>query len=150
MRAVIQRVTGAKLSIQGAVHAAIGSGMVVLVGITHTDTIADVEWLCKKISHLRIFNDDKGVMNTDINTIGGECMVVSQFTLYASTAKGNRPSYIQAATPDMAKPVYEAMVQQLQLQIGTPIRTGVFGADMQVELVNDGPVTICIDTQHKE
>ncbi len=150
MRAVIQRVIGAKLSIHGNVHAAIGSGMVVLIGITHTDTMADVEWLCKKISHLRIFNDDNGVMNTDINTIGGECMVVSQFTLYASTAKGNRPSYIQAAAPATAKPVYEALVQQLQLQIGTPIRTGVFGADMQVELVNDGPVTICIDTQHKE
>lgn len=150
MRVVIQRVTQAELSIQGTLHAAIGGGMVILVGITHNDTMADVEWLCNKISRLRIFNDDKGVMNLDINTIGGECLVVSQFTLYASTVKGNRPSYIQAALPEPAKQMYNAFVEQLQQHISTPIRTGVFGADMQVQLMNDGPVTICIDTQHKE
>ena len=150
MRVVIQRVQKASVCIHGQVHAAIGSGMMILIGITHQDTIDDINWLCKKISHLRIFDDEQGVMNLDINTVNKECMVVSQFTLYASTAKGNRPSYIHAALPEYAQQCYQLFLEQLQKEIHSPIQSGVFGADMQVSLINDGPVTICMDSKQKE
>jgi D-tyrosyl-tRNA(Tyr) deacylase len=150
MRAVIQRVTRAGVSIGGAVRAEIGAGLVVLLGIAEEDASADVEWLCSKIVQLRIFNDAEGVMNVSLKDTGGELLLVSQFTLHASTKKGNRPSYIRAAKPDQAVPLYEEMIRSLETALGKPVKTGVFGADMQVSLVNDGPVTIIIDTQHKE
>lgn len=150
MRVVIQRVLNASVSIRGELHASIKGGMLILAGITHQDTMEDIDWLCKKISHLRIFDDENGVMNLDINAVEKECMVVSQFTLYASTVKGNRPSYIHAATPEYAQQYYQLFLEQLQKQINKPVCSGVFGADMQVSLINDGPVTICIDTKHKE
>ena len=150
MRAVIQRVSSASVTIGGAVKSAIGQGLMVLLGIGHEDTQDDIDWLVKKIAGLRIFNDDAGVMNLSVVDVGGEVLVVSQFTLMASTRKGNRPSYIGAAGHEKAIPMYVAFCEALSAAIGRPVATGEFGADMKVALVNDGPVTICIDTKNKE
>lgn len=150
MRAVVQRVSEAAVRIDGKVRAAIGTGVVVLVGIEEADTGEDVEWLAGKIARLRIFNDDSGVMNRSVQEAGGEILAISQFTLFASTKKGNRPSYTRAARPDVAIPLYEKFVAQLTAELGREVKTGVFGADMKVSLVNDGPVTIIIDTKKRE
>ena len=150
MRVVIQRVLEASVSISGAVTAVIGPGLLVLLGICEEDGPADIDWLVKKIAGLRIFDDENGVMNVDVRDAGGEALVVSQFTLMASTKKGNRPSYIRAARPEMAIPLYEQFCASLEGALGKPVPTGTFGADMQVSLINDGPVTICIDTKNKE
>ncbi len=150
MRAVIQRVSSASVTIDGAVKSAIGPGLLVLLGVGHEDGQEDLDWLVKKISGLRIFNDEEGVMNRSVVDVDGEALVVSQFTLMASTKKGNRPSYIGAAGHDKAIPMYEAFCAALSTAIGKPVGTGEFGADMKVALVNDGPVTICIDTKNKE
>ena len=150
MRAVIQRVSSASVTIDGAVKSAIGHGLLVLLGVGHEDGQEDLDWLVKKIAGLRIFNDEEGVMNRSVVDIDGEALVVSQFTLMASTKKGNRPSYIGAAGHDKAIPMYEAFCAALSTAIGKPVGTGEFGADMKVALVNDGPVTICIDTKNKE
>ena len=150
MRAVIQRVKGASVTIEGAVHGAIEDGLLVLLGIEDADTAEDIQWLSSKIINLRIFADDEGIMNRSVLETGGAILLVSQFTLHASTKKGNRPSYIKASKPPHAVPLYEAMITQLQQDLGKPIATGKFGADMQVALVNDGPVTILIDTKNKE
>ena len=150
MRVLIQRVARASVTIAGERVSAIGPGLLVLVGITHDDTDEDIAWLTRKIVQLRIFNDEAGVMNRDVREAGGEVLVVSQFTLMASTRKGNRPSYIHAAGEAIAVPLYERFTAALSQALGRPVPTGRFGADMQVELVNDGPVTICMDTRHKE
>ncbi|MFN7280355.1 MAG: D-aminoacyl-tRNA deacylase [bacterium] len=150
MRTVIQRVQQASVMADGQPAGAIGQGLLVLLGIEEADTAADIEWLCQKIVNLRIFNDEDGVMNRSVLDIGGEILLVSQFTLFASTKKGNRPSYIRAARPDIAIPLYERTILQLTAGLGRSISTGVFGADMQVSLVNDGPVTILIDTKDRE
>jgi D-aminoacyl-tRNA deacylase len=150
MRAVIQRVCKASVTIENAVHSQIGNGLLVLLGIEDADTTEDIEWLSGKIVNLRIFNDDEGVMNVSVKETGGDILVVSQFTLYASTKKGNRPSYIKASKPEIAVPAYEKFLQQLGADLGKKIFSGVFGADMKVELLNDGPVTIIIDTKNKE
>ena len=150
MRTVIQRVSSASVTIDGQVKSAIGPGLLVLLGVGHEDTQEDLEWLVKKVAGLRIFNDADGVMNRSVVEVGGEVIVVSQFTLMASTKKGNRPSYIGAAGHEKAIPLYEAFCAALSAAIGRPVGTGVFGADMQVSLVNEGPVTICIDTKNKD
>ena len=150
MRTLIQRVQHAPVTIDGQLKSKIGKGLLVLVGIEDRDTQEDIEWLCKKIANLRIFDDENGVMNRSVVETEGEVMVVSQFTLHASTKKGNRPSYIHASKPDIAIPMYEAFCAEMGLQIGKEVQTGTFGADMKVELVNDGPVTIWIDSQNKE
>lgn len=150
MRAVIQRVSEASVSVDGKVFSSIGVGLLILLGIEDTDNQEDTDWLCRKIAALRIFNDAGGVMNLPVAEVGGELLVVSQFTLHASTKKGNRPSYIRASKPDVAVPVYEAFVKHLHAVSGLPVRTGVFGADMKVRLLNDGPVTIIMDTKNKE
>lgn len=150
MRTLIQRVQYASVTIDGQLKSKIGKGLLVLVGIEDRDTQEDIEWLCKKIANLRIFDDENGVMNRSVTETEGEMMVVSQFTLHASTKKGNRPSYIHASKPDVAIPMYEAFCAEMGLQIGKEVQTGTFGADMKVELVNDGPVTIWIDSQNKE
>ena len=150
MRTVIQRVQHCSVTIDGQPKSNIGNGMLVLVGIEDRDTQEDIEWLCKKIANLRIFDDENGVMNRSVIDTGGEVMVVSQFTLHASTKKGNRPSYIHASKPDFAIPMYESFCAEMGLQIGKNVATGEFGADMKIELLNDGPVTILIDSQNKE
>ena len=150
MRVVIQRVLEASVSIGGTVTAAIGPGLLVLLGICEEDGREDIDWLVRKIAGLRVFDDADGVMNVDVRDAGGSALVVSQFTLLASTKKGNRPSYIRAARPETAIPLYEAFCACLEAALGKPVPTGTFGADMQVSLVNDGPVTICIDTKNKE
>lgn len=150
MRAVIQRVTSASVTIGGEVKSAIGSGLMILLGVGHEDTPEDIDWLVKKIAGLRIFNDDAGVMNRSVVEIGGDALVVSQFTLMASTKKGNRPSYIGAAGHELAIPLYDKFCAALSAALGRPVGTGEFGADMKVALVNDGPVTICIDTKNKQ
>ena len=150
MRAVIQRVSSASVTIDGTVKSAIGPGLLVLLGIGHEDGQEDIDWLVKKIAGLRIFNDGAGVMNLSVADVEGECLVVSQFTLMASTKKGNRPSYIGAAGHEIAIPLYESFCSALSSALGRPVGTGEFGADMKVALVNDGPVTICIDTKNKE
>jgi D-tyrosyl-tRNA(Tyr) deacylase len=150
MRAVIQRVTKASVTIANHVHSAIGNGLLVLLGIEDADTEDDIAWLSGKIVNLRIFNDAAGVMNESILHKKGEILLVSQFTLHASTKKGNRPSYIKASKPGIAIPLYEKMIAQLSHDLGRPVQAGVFGADMKVELLNDGPVTILIDTKQKE
>lgn len=149
MKAVIQRVTKASVTIEGQQVAYINSGLLVLLGIVNDDTEEDIKWLSNKISNLRVFSDDDNVMNRSLLQIQGDAIVVSQFTLHASTKKGNRPSYIHAAKPDLAIPLYEAFVKQLELDLGKTIQTGQFGADMTVELCNDGPVTIIMDTKDK-
>lgn len=148
MRVVIQRVTRASVTIAGELKSSIGRGMMILVGFCNEDTDQDLDWAVKKIAQLRIFDDEQGVMNKSIEETGGEILAVSQFTLYASCKKGNRPSYIRAAKPDISIPLYDAFCEKLQERLQKPIQTGVFGADMQVELINDGPVTICIDTKN--
>ena len=150
MRVLIQRVRRAGVTIAGEQRASIGAGLLVLLGIEHEDGDADIEYLVQKIAKLRIFDDEEGVMNRSVTDAGGAIIVVSQFTLHASTQKGNRPSYIRAARPEVAVPLYEAFVRELQTLIPSPVQTGVFGADMQVELVNDGPVTIWMDSKNKE
>ena len=150
MRAVIQRVSSASVTIDGTIRSSIANGLLVLVGIEAADTEEDIQWLSGKLVNLRIFDDENGVMNLDIKQTGGGILLISQFTLHAATKKGNRPSYIKAAKPEIAIPVYEKLIQQLQQDLGKPIGTGIFGADMKVALVNDGPVTIIIDTKLRE
>jgi D-aminoacyl-tRNA deacylase len=150
MRAVIQRVSKASVTIDNKIHSQIGNGLLVLVGIEDADTREDIEWLSGKIVNLRIFNDANGVMNESIIEKNGEIILVSQFTLQAATKKGNRPSYIKASKPEIAIPLYEKMIRQLSTDLGKAIGTGIFGADMKVELLNDGPVTIIIDTKNRE
>ena len=145
MRAVIQRVSQASVTIEGNKVAEIASGLVVLLGVTDSDTSQDIQWLSNKLTNLRVFNDADGVMNTSLKDSNGSAIVVSQFTLYAQTKKGNRPSYIKAAKPEIAKPLYEQFVRQFENDLGQPVQTGEFGADMKVALLNDGPVTIIID-----
>lgn len=150
MRAVIQRVSRASVTIEGTIKSSIGHGLLVLLGIEDADTEEDIGWLSSKIVNLRIFNDPGGVMNESLLDQQGELLLVSQFTLHASTKKGNRPSYIKASKPPIAIPLYEMMIRQLEKDLGRPIQTGEFGADMKVELLNDGPVTIIMDTKNKE
>ena len=150
MRAVIQRVTSASVTIDGQEKSAIGLGLLILLGVENADTQEDVEWLVKKVSNLRIFDDENGVMNRSIIDVNGEALVVSQFTLYASYKKGNRPSWFRAGSHEHSIPLYEAFCAALSESIGKPVGTGEFGAMMQVKLTNDGPVTICIDTKNKE
>ena len=150
MRVVIQRVLNASVSISGTVTASIGPGLLVLLGICEEDGREDIDWLVRKIAALRIFDDESGVMNRSVVDVSGDVLVVSQFTLMASTKKGNRPAYIHAARPETAIPLYEQFCAALSTALGKPVPTGTFGADMQVALVNDGPVTICIDTKNKE
>jgi len=149
MRAVVQRVKRASVSIGGSVHSAIDAGLMILLGIEDADEPEDIQWLSHKLVNLRIFNDAEGVMNLSLAETGGDMMLVSQFTLFAITKKGNRPSYTRAAKPDIAIPLYESMIDQLERDLGKKISTGVFGADMQVDILNDGPVTILIDTKDK-
>ena len=149
MRVVIQRVANASVSINGSINSKIGPGLLLLLGIEDADVKEDIDWLCRKIVNMRIFNDEQGVMNHSLLEINGEAIVVSQFTLHASTKKGNRPSYIKAAKPDVAIPLYETFVKTLEKSLGKPVGTGEFGADMKVELLNDGPVTILMDSKDK-
>lgn len=150
MRAVIQRVSRASVSIEGHVKSAIGNGYLILLGVEAEDTQADVEWLARKVAALRVFDDEDGMMNCSILDVGGEALVVSQFTLFASYKKGNRPSWFRAAPHNISVPLYEAFCRELSTLLGKPVGTGEFGADMQVEIVNDGPVTICMDTKNRE
>lgn len=150
MRAVIQRVSHASVTIEGKVKSSIQQGFLILLGICEEDTIEDVDWLVKKIANLRVFGDENDVMNRSILEVGGEALVVSQFTLYASYKKGNRPSWFRAGSHEHSIPLYEAFCNQLSEALGKPVGTGEFGADMKVELLNDGPVTICMDTKNKE
>lgn len=150
MRTVIQRVKCCSVTINGTVKSKIGQGLLVLLGIEDRDSAEDISWLTKKIVRLRIFDDENGVMNLSVKDINGEIMVVSQFTLHASTKKGNRPSYIHASKPDVAIPLYEAFCEEMSIQLEKRVQTGEFGADMKVELLNDGPVTIIIDSHNKE
>ena len=150
MRTVIQRVTHASVTIDGKMKSEIGPGLLILLGVEGSDNSEDVDWLVKKVAALRIFDDEQGVMNRSLTDVGGEALVVSQFTLYASYKKGNRPSWFRAATHDISIPLYEEFCTKLSSAIGRPVGTGEFGADMKVELLNDGPVTICMDTKNKE
>ena len=150
MIAVIQRVSEASVTIEGQIKGQIQNGFLVLLGITHTDTDEDIEWLAKKIVGMRIFSDEEGKMNLDLKAIGGNILLISQFTLHASTKKGNRPSFIEAARPEVAIPLYEKMIVQLSTLLEQPIQTGEFGADMKVSLLNDGPVTIMIDSKNRQ
>ncbi|UCS93549.1 D-tyrosyl-tRNA(Tyr) deacylase [Echinicola marina] len=149
MIAVIQRVSESSVKIDGEIKGKIGQGLMVLLGIEEADNAEDITWLSKKIVNLRIFGDENGVMNKSLFDVDGELLLISQFTLHASTKKGNRPSYIKAAKPDIAIPLYESFIQQVENDLGKTIETGEFGADMKVALVNDGPVTICIDSKNK-
>lgn len=150
MKVVIQRVSKASVTIDGKIKSSIGSGLLILLGIEDADTNEDLEWLSAKICNLRVFNDENGVMNLSVKENRGDLLLISQFTLHASTKKGNRPSYIKAAKPDVAVPLYEKMILQLEKDLEKPVMTGEFGADMKVELLNDGPVTIIMDTKNKE
>ena len=150
MRAVIQRVSNASVSVNGEIISSIDDGLLIFIGIEDADQQADIDWLCKKIVNLRVFNDENGVMNKSILHAGGDALVISQFTLHASTKKGNRPSYIRAAKPDVAIPLYETFISQLAKELNKEVGAGIFGADMKVDLTNDGPVTIVIDTKNKE
>lgn len=150
MRVVVQRVKEASVSIAGEVHAAIGGGLLVLLGVEDADTDEDAEWLCNKLVQLRIFGDEAGLMNLSVTDIKGEILLISQFTLFAQTKKGNRPSFIRAAKPDTAIPIYEKFADRLNSLADGRVKRGIFGADMQVSLVNDGPVTIFIDTKNRE
>ena len=150
MRALIQRVSQASVTVSGEIISAIAAGLLVFTGIEDADTPEDIVWLAGKITQLRIFDDAAGVMNLSLRDINGGLLLVSQFTLMAATKKGNRPSYIRASKPDIAVPLYEAMIRQLELELGAPVATGCFGADMKVSLVNDGPVTIFIDSKQRE
>ncbi|MFN3757238.1 MAG: D-aminoacyl-tRNA deacylase [Flavobacterium sp.] len=150
MRAVIQRVLQASVTIDGAIHSQINTGLLVFLGIENEDELQDLEWLSAKIVNMRIFNDTNGVMNLSLKETNGDILLISQFTLHASTKKGNRPSYIKAAKPEIAIPLYEKMITQLSSELHKTIKTGIFGADMKVMLLNDGPVTIQIDTKNKQ
>ena len=150
MRAVIQRVSRASVTIGGSVKASIGEGYLILLGVCEEDTTEDVDWLVRKVIGLRVFNDAEGVMNRSIMEVGGEILVISQFTLFASYKKGNRPSWLRAARHEISVPLYEAFCANLSEALGKPVGTGEFGADMKVELLNDGPVTICMDKKNKE
>jgi D-aminoacyl-tRNA deacylase len=150
MRAVIQRVSEAGVSIGGLVKAAIGRGLVVLLAVEDADTAEDIEWLSGKIVRLRVFNDANGVMNLSVQEAGGEILLVSQFTLFASTKKGNRPSYSRSSKPEIAVPLYEQFIARLTQDLGKPVQTGEFGADMLVRIANDGPVTIVMDSKNRE
>ena len=150
MKVVVQRVSEASVTIDGKIVASINNGLLILLGIVNEDTQEDINWLCNKIVNLRIFGDANDVMNTSLLDVNGDVIVVSQFTLHASTNKGNRPSYIKAAKPDVAIPLYEFFVKQLETTLGKKVQTGEFGADMKVQLLNDGPVTIIIDSKNKE
>lgn len=150
MRVIIQRVSESSVTINGKVKSSIGLGLLILLGIEDADTNEDIEWLSAKITNLRIFNDENKVMNLSVKDVNGDIIIVSQFTLHASTKKGNRPSYIKAAKPEIAIPLYEKMILQLQTDLGKSIQTGEFGADMKVSLINDGPVTISIDSKNRE
>ena len=150
MKTVTQRVQYASVTIDGVVKSKIGKGLLILVGIEDRDTQEDINWLCKKICNLRIFDDEQGVMNRSVMDVDGDILVVSQFTLQASTKKGNRPSYIRASKPEVAIPMYESFCAEMGIQLGKEVQTGTVGADMKVELLNDGPVTILIDSQNKE
>ena len=150
MKVVIQKVSEASVTIDGKVSGEIGIGLMVLVGIEPTDTQDDTDWICGKIGRLRIFDDEAGEMNLSVNDVDGGILLISQFTLHASTKKGNRPSYIKAAPPSVAIPIYENMIEVLGKEIGKEVKTGIFGADMKVALINDGPVTIVIDSKNKE
>ena len=150
MRAVIQRVSEASVVIDGHTRSAINAGLVAVLGVEEADSAEDIEWLSGKLVRLRIFNDEQGVMNRSVQEIQGEILVIGQFTLFASTKKGNRPSYSQAARPETAIPLYETFVRKLTAELGRPVQTGEFGADMKVTLTNDGPVTIIIDTKNRE
>ena len=150
MRVVIQRVSNASVTVDQKIVSAIKNGLLILLGITNEDTIEDIKWLSNKIINLRIFNDENGIMNSSLLETNGDVIVVSQFTLMASTKKGNRPSYIKASKPDIAVPLYEKFIQQLELDLNKKVGAGIFGADMKVELLNDGHVTISIDSKQKE
>ena len=150
MRVVVQRVSSASVEVNGTIVGAIGRGVMVLVGVEDADTLEDIQWLSSKLIQLRIFNDEAGVMNVSLKDIEGEILLVSQFTLHASTKKGNRPSYIKASKPEIAIPIYEQFKRQLEADLGKSVASGIFGADMKVSLINDGPVTIIIDTKNKE
>ena len=150
MRAVLQRVTSAKVTANKTHEASIGQGLMVLLGISQSDTTEDLDWLLNKIINMRIFNDEAAVMNKSVMDVAGEMLVVSQFTLYAQTKKGNRPSYIQAAGHEIAIPLYTLFLQKAEQLMGKPIQSGIFGADMQIDLTNDGPVTIIIDSKNKD
>ena len=150
MKVVIQRVSQASVTIDAKIVADIQKGLLVLIGVEDADTQEDINWLCQKITNLRIFGDENEIMNLSVKDIDGEVIVVSQFTLHASTKKGNRPSYIKASKPEVAIPLYESFVKQLEKKLGKKIQTGIFGADMKVLLLNDGPVTIVIDSKNKE
>ena len=150
MRAVIQRVSEASVTISGQIRGAIQKGLLVLLAVEEADTPEDIEWLSGKIVRLRIFSDDQGMMNRSVQEAGGDILLISQFTLFASTKKGNRPSYSRAARPEIAVPLYEAFTRKLSEDLGKPVKTGEFGADMKVSLVNDGPVTIVIDSKNRE
>lgn len=149
MIAVLQRVSEASVRIEGRVKGEIGKGLLVLLGIAHTDTAEDIAWLSKKLVQMRIFSDAEGKMNLALPDVGGDILLISQFTLHASTKKGNRPSFIEAARPEVAIPLYEQMIAALQKELQRPVQTGEFGADMKVSLVNDGPVTIIVDSKNK-
>ncbi|MUH35973.1 D-tyrosyl-tRNA(Tyr) deacylase [Zobellia amurskyensis] len=150
MRAIIQRVSRASVTVDGKIISEIQKGLLILLGIEDADGQEDIEWLSRKITNLRIFNDANGVMNESLIDVNGDAIVVSQFTLHAATKKGNRPSYIKASKPDVAIPLYEKFIAQIELDLGKKVGTGIFGADMKVDLLNDGPVTIAIDTKSKE
>ncbi|MDF2437126.1 MAG: D-tyrosyl-tRNA(Tyr) deacylase [Bacteroidota bacterium] len=150
MKVVIQRVAKSSVTIDEKIKSSIGPGLLILLGIEDADSEEDIEWLSSKICNLRIFNDDSGVMNVSVKDVEGDILLVSQFTLHASTKKGNRPSYIKAARPEIAIPLYEKMIERLELDLGKPVQTGEFGADMKVKLLNDGPVTIIIDSKNRE
>lgn len=150
MRVVLQRVSQASVSIENKINAAIKEGILILLGIEDADTSQDIEWLCNKLLKMRIFNDENGVMNLSLQDIDGEALVISQFTLHASTKKGNRPGYIKAARPEVAIPLYDEFIREFEKTLGKKIGTGIFGADMKVSLLNDGPVTIVLDSKNKE
>ena len=150
MRAVIQRTSHSSVTIGGTCHGEIGTGLNILIGIAEDDTDEDIDWLCHKIVNLRIFDDADGVMNLSVKDIGGDILVISQFTLFASTKKGNRPSYIKAAKPEISIPIYEKFLERLENILGKQVKKGIFGADMKVYIVNEGPVTILIDTKNRE
>lgn len=150
MRAVIQRVSKASCTVDGKITGKIEQGLLVLLGIEHEDSLADIQWLAKKIINLRIFNDEQGLMNRSLLDIDGNILLISQFTLLAATKKGNRPSFIRAAKPDIAIPLYEKMLIEIETNLGKKVATGIFGADMKIDLLNDGPVTIVMDTNNKD
>jgi D-aminoacyl-tRNA deacylase len=150
MRLVIQRAASASVKVDDSIVSEIGSGLLILAGIEESDSLDDIDWLAKKVCQMRIFNDEEGVMNRSVQDVGGDMIVVSQFTLHASTKKGNRPSYIRAARPEIAIPLYEQLVSEFSKTLGKPVGTGIFGAHMEVALVNDGPVTIILDSKNKE